>query len=215
MPLPDPIPASSTSTETIAAYDRAAEAYHERWADRAIMAPDLARFVTLVKELPVTAPWVADIGCGPGYDAAALQAAGLPVIGVDLSLGMLRAGRARYAVPLVQADMCTLPLRTGAAGLWANASLHHLPRLLVPAALASFARVLRPGGWLFLSLKGGRGSSWQPLLDDPARRRFFTFWTLEALAPLLNAAGLICLDSRTEEGGDQTWLSLFVQRQSV
>jgi len=212
--MPPPTPSPSPSAETIASYDLTAEAYHERWADRTVLAPELARFVALVNGLDAPAPWVVDIGCGPGYDAAALQAAGLRVIGVDLSAGMLRAGRRRYSVPLVQGDMCALPLRAGAAGLWASASLHHLPRRLVPSALASFVRVLRPGGWLFLSLRGGSGSGWQPLADDPERRRFFTYWSLEVLQPLLNGAGLTAMELLAEEEGEKAWLSLFAQRQA-
>jgi ubiquinone/menaquinone biosynthesis C-methylase UbiE len=71
---------------------------------------------------------VADIGCGPGRDVMMLRARGLHVVGLDLSLGQLRASD----LPgLVQADMRHLPLQADSVqGIWCWAALVHLRRVI-------------------------------------------------------------------------------------
>jgi ubiquinone/menaquinone biosynthesis C-methylase UbiE len=90
---------------------------------------------------------VLDPGCGTGWQAAGLRRAApdVVVIGVDLSAGMLDRARAAGAWPLLQADAGRLPLAAGSVDLVVSRGvLHHLPD--VPAALAEWRRVLRPGG---------------------------------------------------------------------
>ena len=90
---------------------------------------------------------VLDPGCGTGWQAAGLRRAapGLAVVGADLSAGMLDKARAAGAWPLLQADATRLPMPAGSVDLVVTRGvLHHLPD--VPAALAEWRRVLRPGG---------------------------------------------------------------------
>src|SRR5882762_2038210 len=42
---------------------------------------------------PVAGQWLLDVGCGPGLQHAPLQASGVRVTGVDVSMGMLREAR--------------------------------------------------------------------------------------------------------------------------
>ena len=96
---------------------------------------------------------VADVGCGPGRDLAELRARGVTAFGFDLSWGMLRAAD---ATGVVQADMTRLPVRTAALdGIWCAAAFLHVPRELDAQTLAGFARVVRPGGMLHLSVAEG------------------------------------------------------------
>lgn len=96
--------------------------------------------------------WILDAGCGTGAHLAAITAAGARVVGIDLSLGMLReARRAGPGQRLVQADLqAPLPVRRGAfdAVLCALVSEH----LTAPAHFFTEAfGALRPGGRLVLS----------------------------------------------------------------
>ncbi len=91
---------------------------------------------------------ITDIGCGNGMYLAGLAAGGHrgPVIGVDLSPGMLAA--ARRAAPLAGlacGDATALPVRTGAADVsLAMHMLYHVPE--PERAVAELRRVTRPGG---------------------------------------------------------------------
>jgi SAM-dependent methyltransferase len=127
---------------TRATYDEIAVAYRKRSWRPFDGLDQIASFRAMLAADAI----VADVGCGPGHHTAALRAHGVRTIGVDLSAGMLRAGG---LADVVQAGMRALPIRTGVLdGIWSHAALLHVPRILVPVALAEFGRVVRPGGAL-------------------------------------------------------------------
>lgn len=99
---------------------------------------------------------VADIGCGNGAYLAALSARGHagPVLGVDLSAGMLRAARLRApGAALAAADAAALPVRDGACDVALAAHmLYHVPD--PSAAAAELRRVTRDGGRVLVVLNG-------------------------------------------------------------
>lgn len=88
-----------------------------------------------------------DVGSGPGVYHSGL--AGVRVIAVDLSFGMLRkVGSAR-----VQGDAQVLPLRHGCADrVMANHMLFHVADQRL--ALREMRRVLKPGGRVVLAANG-------------------------------------------------------------
>jgi demethylmenaquinone methyltransferase/2-methoxy-6-polyprenyl-1,4-benzoquinol methylase len=91
---------------------------------------------------------VLDVGAGTGVSTAELARSGAYAIGADLSVGMLRAGRAsRRAVPLVAGDALRLPFPDGA---FDAVTISFALRNVVDtgAALHELARVTRKGGRL-------------------------------------------------------------------
>ena len=89
---------------------------------------------------------VADLACGTGDFCRELARRGHAPVGLDLSMGMLRAapGRAGTA-PLVNADVLDLPLHAGAVdGATCGFALRNLTA--VPPLFVELARVVRPGG---------------------------------------------------------------------
>ncbi|MGI8683259.1 MAG: ubiquinone/menaquinone biosynthesis methyltransferase [Mycobacteriales bacterium] len=103
-----------------------------RWRRRAIRA----------LQLPA-ASRVLDVACGTGDFCRELAGAGLVPLGLDVSWGMLVAGRAR--VPLVQADALRLPIASGAVdGSTCGFALRNVVDL--PGLFGELGRVLRPGG---------------------------------------------------------------------
>jgi SAM-dependent methyltransferase len=104
--------------------------------------------------MPLTGQRVLDAGCGSGAQCAWLLDEGADVIGTDVSTRMIEetrrrcGGRGRFFV----ADLAE-PLEVEAAsldGITCSLVLHYLEDWAVP--LRSFARALRPGGWVVLSL---------------------------------------------------------------
>jgi demethylmenaquinone methyltransferase/2-methoxy-6-polyprenyl-1,4-benzoquinol methylase len=91
---------------------------------------------------------VLDVGAGTGVSTAELARSGAYAIGADLSVGMLRAGRAsRRTVPLVAGDALRLPFPDGA---FDAVTISFALRNVVDtrAALHELARVTRKGGRL-------------------------------------------------------------------
>lgn len=102
---------------------------------------------------------VADVGCGNGGYLAELARRGHqgPVLGVDLSPGMLHAARARAvrlpAACLLAGDASRLPFRSGFSDLTlAMHMLYHVPE--PAAAVSELRRVTRPGGTVVIGLNG-------------------------------------------------------------
>lgn len=91
---------------------------------------------------------VADIGCGTGSLGRQLVAQGFRAVGVDVSLGMLRAGRAG-APPVALADGAMLPLGDASLdGAVSGFALRNFSELVT--VIVELARVVRPGGRIAL-----------------------------------------------------------------
>src|SRR5215469_684940 len=191
--------------ETRATYDVIAADYAARWA-----APEWfnAEHAHLSAVLPCGAR-VADVGCGPGHHTRLLRERGFITVGLDLSSGMLRSLR----VPgVAQTDMRALPLGTGAVdGLWCAAALLHVPRPEVPVALGEFARVLRPGGQLMVSLAEGDGEFAEPVSYRPSRQRWYVLHRLEPVTGQLRDAGFELM-SFSRRSTHRDWLQLRARR---
>jgi SAM-dependent methyltransferase len=113
--------------------------FYERLADRT------------VAELPfeLAGRTVVDLGCGPGHYTRALRRAGATVLPVDLDPD-------EFALPggppggQALADATRLPVPTGSIdGVFCSNMLEHTPD--TEAVLRELERVLRPGGWAWVS----------------------------------------------------------------
>jgi SAM-dependent methyltransferase len=136
---------------------------------------------------------VADVGCGPGRDTAELRTRGLRVVGLDLSDAMLRAG----GLPgVAQADMRALPLRDGSLdGIWCQAALLHIPHGYAQRVLSEFARTVRPGGLLHISVGEGDGEGYEVAENYGSDgRRWFAYYREDGLTERLGAAGFEVFD---------------------
>ena len=100
---------------------------------------------------------VCDMGCGPGQIGRYLADRGLPVVGVDLSPGMLaQAAALNPDITFHVGDMRALAEPDGAwAGIAAFYSIIHVPPGEVVTALAEMGRVLQPDGLLLLAFHLG------------------------------------------------------------
>ncbi|MGC9962220.1 MAG: ubiquinone/menaquinone biosynthesis methyltransferase [Acidimicrobiales bacterium] len=102
-----------------------------------------------IKLLDLPAPaLVADIGCGTGDLGRGLVARGYQAVGIDMSLGMLKAGHPGGA-PVTLADAAMLPFEDGSIdGAVSGFALRNFSELV--AVIVELARVVRPGGRIAL-----------------------------------------------------------------
>jgi ubiquinone/menaquinone biosynthesis C-methylase UbiE len=194
--------------ETTASYDTMALAYAERWFGFRLE-DDMARFTAHL----APGARVLDLGCGPGQDTVWLAEQGYAATGVDLSSGMLREARRRgVAAPLVQADLRCLPFRGGSyCGLWACASLLHIPKAQVEATVREMARVARPG-IVYIAVKRGMGEAW--VEDEGGGKRFFAYYDPGELRALVAGAGCTVLslwETEDSAGRSRSWINLLAR----
>jgi ubiquinone/menaquinone biosynthesis C-methylase UbiE len=122
---------------------------------------------------------VLDVGCGTGILADRMtRELGIDVIGCDFSAGMLEQALTRNAdVAWIRGDAMRLPVADASVDAVTSTEAFHF--FDQPAALAEFARVLAPGGLLFIAMINPRTDLLSALLARqllgagtwPTRRR--------------------------------------------
>ncbi|MBW2737628.1 MAG: class I SAM-dependent methyltransferase [Deltaproteobacteria bacterium] len=152
----------------IRAYDKLSQKYVQFWGESTCMEKALKCFLT---EIPAGS-LILDLGCGVGRDMYDLLREGYSVVGVDLSMGMLH--EARGLAPEVRIglmDIRQLALKSATFdGVWANASLLHIPSEDLVTAICETRRVMKIGAELFLSMQDGAGE-----VVDPDGRLFVRY----------------------------------------
>jgi SAM-dependent methyltransferase len=149
---------------------------------------------------PLDGQLVLDLGCAVGDQAALLASRGARVLGVDLNEELLAEARSRSiaGAEFRLADLRTLPdLGVVADGIWSSLAPAYFTDL--PRVLGSWARHLRPGGWIALTeiddlwAHEPLGAEARSLLDAYAREALeagrYDFRTGRKLAPSLEACG--------------------------
>jgi SAM-dependent methyltransferase len=178
-----------------ATYDRVAPLYAEAFGDELNDKPFdrdlLIRFAEATRPRASAVGPVCDLGCGPGQIGAFLAEHGVEVMGIDLSEGMVaQARRCSPNLTFAQGDMTKLALSDGAlTGIACFYALIHLPRVVVPVALAEMRRVLAERGDLLLAVHGGQGTLHaEEMLGQPAELDA-TLFLLPELRQLIEHAG--------------------------
>ena len=138
--------------EVMRTWDEVAETYARQ---RDASGSDAALVADLTASLPSDAT-VLDVGCGDG----ARTLANLPTGSIGLDVSRRGLELARETVPdarLVQADATAIPLSDESVdAITAYHVVFHVPRDEHPNVYREFARVVRPGGTLLMTLPGGR-----------------------------------------------------------
>ena len=106
---------------------------------------------------------ILDLGCGPGRDLVALKERGHVPVGLDGSEAFVRMARAHSGAEVWHRDFLRLDLAAAEfGGVFANASLFHVPCSELPRVLGELLECLRPGGVLFSSNpRGENQEGWQ------------------------------------------------------
>ncbi len=175
--------------DTIEWYDQNAEEY-SRKVYETVPLDSIKKFISY---LPSN-PFVLESGCGPGRESKAFSEMGVKTLGVDFSQGLLDVARQRNPnVEYIHANFLELPFDDSTFdGVWAHASLVHLDTIEeVGKALSEFHRVLKGGGWVYISVKEQLGKEKVAVVSDTLSKheRFFRYYTPQELVDLLEGSG--------------------------
>lgn len=150
----------------------------------------------IVETLALEGKRVIDVGCGDGNLTRLMTRHGAHVLGVECSPRQLAKARAADRVAdeeIVEGIGQSLPAPDGGADMvvFFN-SLHHIPGDAMARALAEAARVLKPGGVVYVSEPVADGLFYEVCrpIDDEASVRAAAYACLKA-APGFEQAGEI------------------------
>jgi len=169
------------SERTLAHYDDAAQAFEEGTRDHDVSQNRAA----LMDALEGTPPFVIlDLGCGPGRDLAHFRALGHVAVGLDGCQRFVEMARAATGCEVLEQNFLKLELPPARFhGVFANASLFHVPSQELGRVLAQVRQALLPRGVLFCS--NPRGSDQEGF----SAGRYGAFHTLETWRAHVTGAG--------------------------
>ena len=158
----DPEQLRRISEGTIAHYDRLSEAYWDGTRDHDVK----QNYAALLDAIEGDPPYsILDLGCGPGRDLRYFRSLGHDVVGLDGSTEFVAMARSYSECEVLQQDFLAMELpESRFDGIFANASLFHVPSQELPRVLAELSETLRSRGVLFCS--NPRGSNEEGMSGD-------------------------------------------------
>ena len=149
---------------------------------------------------------ILDLGCGPGRDLKAIAGLGHVAIGLEGASRLAEMARAYSGSEVWQQDLLKLNLPTHVFdGVFANATLFHVPGQELPRVLRELRATLKPRGVLFASNpRGDNEEGW-------SRGRYGAYHDLDAWRRYLTGAGFAELAHYYRPAGrprhQQPWLA--------
>ncbi|MCC3859823.1 class I SAM-dependent methyltransferase [Pseudemcibacter aquimaris] len=127
---------------------------------------------------------ILDFGCGPGRDVMYFKSLGHNPIGLDGTLEFCEMAREMTGCTVLHQSFNDLDLQENSLdGVFANASMFHVPSVNLHKVLTDLNKALRDGGILFTSNPRGDEEGW----SSPAR--YGNFMQYDKSEEYLNNAG--------------------------
>ena len=204
----DPEAVQQIVERTLGHYQSRAEAFWEGTRNH-----DVAQNIdALLRHIRGTPPFtVLDFGCGPGRDLRAFVERGHRAIGLEGAQALVEMARRHSGCEVWQQDFLRLLLPvTHFDGIFANASLFHVPRQELPRVLRALHSTLKPGGVLFSS--NPRGENQESINGE----RYGAYYDLTTWRNYVADAGFVELEHYYRPAGlpceQQPWLATVWRR---
>lgn len=159
--------------------------------------PSGEKLTAFLAALPAGAR-ILELGCGNGMDAEHMLAQGFPVDATDGTPALVTEAQKRIGNAARLMRFADLEAEAAYDGVWACASLLHVPAATLPDILARVRRALRPGGVFVASFKAGGGEG------RDSMGRYYNYPSAETLKAAYRAAGWtdIALETKMGSGFD-------------
>lgn len=199
----DPHDLAQITATTLGNYNEVAEGFREGTRDH-----DVSQNIdALLRNITGPAPFqILDFGCGPGRDLQTFTAMGHIATGLDGSERFADMARVDSGCDVLHQNFLELNLPNERFdGIFANASLFHVPRQELPRVLRELHAALKPGGVLFSSNpRGDNQEGWKG-------ERYGAFHDLASWTGLLTEAGFTEVEHYYRPAGlprdQQPWLA--------
>lgn len=188
---------------TLAHYEQRAEEFRAGTRDHDVT----QNIAALLRHIQTKPPFtILDLGCGPGRDLKAFSELGHVAIGLEGAPQFAAMARADSGCEVWQQDFLRLHLPLQKFdGIFANASLFHVPSQELPRVLRELHDTLKPAGVLFASNPHGHNEEgWN-------RGRYGAYLDLETWQRYVGDAGFAPLEHyyrpTDQPPGHQPWLA--------
>ena len=188
---------------TLAHYNQRAEDFWQGTRDHDVS----QNIAALLEYIEGPAPFrILDFGCGPGRDLKTFVQLGHLPTGLEGAARFAEMARAHSGCAVLQQDFLQLDLPGGHFdGVFANATLFHVPSRELPRVLRQLFATLKPRGVLFSSNPHGNDQEgWQG-------GRYGAYHAPESWRSLVSAAGFVELTHYYRPAGlpreQQPWLA--------
>jgi SAM-dependent methyltransferase len=147
-----------------------------------------------------------DFGCGPGRDLRYFHSLGHRAVGLEGCAEFAKMARSYAGCEVLEQNFLALTLpRESFDGVFANASLFHVPTKMLPRVLGELREALKPRGVLFSS--NPRGQDEEGWFVD----RYGCYHSLETWRRFVTGAGFVELSHYYRPAGrprnEQRWLA--------
>lgn len=198
------------SSDTTAGFAQATLDHYERHARRfrdGTWDHDVSQNINaLLRHIDAELPYrLLDFGCGPGRDLLEFTRRGHVAVGLDGSAHFVRMAREASGCEVWLQNFLTLDLPAAEFdGIFANASLFHVPSRHAPDVLARLFYALKPGGVLCCSNpRGDNQEGW-------SGERYGTYYDYPAWRAMMESVGFVELEHYYRPAGlpreQQPWL---------
>ncbi|ALO34539.1 methyltransferase [Colwellia sp. MT41] len=195
-------------SETLDHYEQNALSFWEGTRDHDVT----QNIEAFIAALPVTKPLnILDFGCGPGRDLMTFKLMGHNPIGLDGSKAFCLMAKKYSDCNTLNQQFLHLDLKAHKFdGIFANASLFHIPSQELVSVLKVLHHSLRPNGILFSSNPRGNQEGW-------SGQRYGHYMELKIFEYYLAQAGFKVLNHYYRPAGkpreQQPWLAVISQRE--
>ena len=193
-------------------YNTNAQAFYERTIN-ANIGDERDKFLAQINPLPVNSmAKILDAGCGVGRDACYFEQIGYEVTAFDGSIEMVKLANQLLARPATQMLFKDMRYNEEFEGVWAAASLLHVPPKELGDVLQKIYQALKRDGVFFASFKHGEGEHTYEgrtfyYMNDPTIRT--------CLSPYFKIIDIWTKEDRTSKvapSPDKTWLNVLVKK---
>jgi len=195
------------TTPTLDYYNQKADDFFAGTVDHDVAQNISALLQHIEIQAAVSGPYrILDMGCGPGRDLKTFKQLDHIATGLEGAERFVEMARAYSGCEVWQQDFVDLDLPVGHFdGVFANASLFHVPRQSLPQVLQALQATLKPHGVLFSSNpRGNNEEGWNG-------GRYGAYYNLEAWREYMATAGFIELTHYYRPPGvpreQQPWLA--------
>ena len=192
--------------KTISHYEENADEFHLGTKDHDVSQNINAFLDALPKDRRLN---ILELGCGPGRDLCVFKSKGHEVTGLDGCKKFCKMASEKSGCNVINQQFLKLDLKENDYdGIFANASLFHVPRIELPRVLRELNETLRKNGILFSSNPRGDYEGWNG-------ERYANYMEFETTQKYLNNSGFKVLDHyyrpQDKPRKQQPWLAIVSQ----